>query len=147
MMRHSAVALLGFAPALFAAPIPKEIRAAPTHVGAWQRVDVDPKDPSKRTPNGQTWIVGENCDVSFHEMGYRGPGRNPTERLLFDPKTGQIDQSRVGGGGPIRMGRYKIEGDLLTMNLNNGAGSPRPQGLTQEPGSTLWHLQRVEGEK
>jgi hypothetical protein len=122
-------------------------RRTSAHVGTWQRVEVDPKDPAKRTPNGQTWIVREDCDVSFHEMNYRGPGGNPTERLLFDPKTGQIDQSRAGGGGPIRMGRYTIEGDLLTMNLNDSPASPRPPGLARVAGSTLWHLQRVEGSK
>ena len=132
---------------LAAAPVPKEVRGAPSHVGRWQRVEPDPNAPAKWARTGQTWIVNADGDVAFHEQDYRGPPGTPTERLAFDPKTGEVDQSRAGGGGPIRTGRYKIEGDLLTMNLNNTAGAPRPEGFSAANGSTLWLLQRVEGAK
>ncbi len=144
MIRPAAFALLLIATATQSAPVPKEARAGGTHVGKWQHVVLDPKDPGKRTPRGQTWFIGEDCNVAFHEMDYRGAPGRPTERLLFDPKTGEVDQSNIGGNGLIRTGRYKIEGDLLTINLNSNASTPRPKGMAIEPGSNLWTLQRVE---
>ena len=146
MIRPVLLAVL-FATTAVAAPVPKEIRTAPSHVGRWQRVERDPNGLAKFVRTGQTWIVNADCDVAFHEQDYRGPVGTPTERLAFDPKTGQVDQSRAGGGGPIRTGRYKIEGDLLTINLNNVSGAPRPEGFTPGNGSTLWLLRRVEDSK
>ena len=146
MIRPAIIAMMCTAP-VFAAPVPKGVRATPSHVGRWQRVEPGANGVAKFVRTGQTWIVNADCDVAFHEQDYRGPAGTPTERLAFDPKTGEVDQSRAGGGGPIRTGRYKIEGDLLTMNLNNTAGAPRPEGFSAANGSTLWLLQRVEGAK
>ena len=138
-----AIALLLAAPALVAAPVPKEVRASPSHVGTWQCVTLDPNDPAKRTPSGQVWIIGTDCRVAFHGTGHLGPVPEPTERLAFDPNTGEVEQSNLGGNGLIRMGRYKIEGDLLTVVLNSVAATPRPVGVVAGPGTRVWHLLRV----
>ncbi len=147
MTRSTILLILMLASPTFGAPVPKEIRSGFTHVGMWQRVALDPADPAKRTPNGQVWIIAEDCNVTFHDQGYRGPPGRPTERLLFDPKTGHVDQSNIGGNGAIRKGRYKIEGDLLIINLNSDAASPRPPGVVVERNSGFWILQRVEDRK
>ena len=131
---------------LLAAPVPKEVRAAPAHVGTWQCVAPDPKDPAKRTPYGQRWIIGAEGGVSFRNPTDFGPIAEPTERFAFDPSTGHVDHTVIGGKQRTLLGLYKIEGDLLTVHLNTG-GTTRPSGLTAGPGTTAWHLARAPESK
>ena len=139
-----ALALLLVAPAVLAAPVPKELRAGPGHIGKWQNVYVDPKNPAVITSRGQFWYFGEDGSFTFHDEGASGPVPAPTQRMVFDPKSLHVQHSMIAPDEMIRLGVYKIEGDRLTMNLNPSPGKPRPSGVG--PGD-LWHLQRVEEKK
>jgi hypothetical protein len=146
MMRLALFALLCIAPALSAAPIPKEVRAAPSHVGTWELVTLDPKDPSKRLPTGQFWHIDAECGVAFG--GWPAVARaKPSERFAFDPKTGEVNHTLIAGNQRMLYGLYRIEGDLLTIQLNTGDPSIRPKGLAPEGGCSLWHLRRAGDSK
>jgi len=145
MMRFAALALLLIAPALLAAPVPKEVlRGRGNHLGKWQNVYVDPKNPARITSRGQFWYFGQDGSFTFHDEGASGPVLPPTQRMVFDPKFGHVQHSEIATDERIRLGIYKIEGDRLTMNLNPSPGTPRPTGFE---GGNLWHLQRVAEKK
>ena len=146
MIRLAALAWLIVAAPLSAAPVPKEIRTAPTYVGTWQLVTLDPKDATKRTAAGQVWIINSDCDVAF-QQALGGAPVKPSERFALDPKTGDVNHTLIGGMQRMLFGKYKLEGDLLTIQLHTGDPSIRPKGIAQEPGCNVWHLQRVEGVK
>ena len=141
------LAMLFVAPALAAAPVPKELRTAPTYVGTWELVTVDPQDSSKRTPAGQIWIIDAACGVAFHTPGAGFPKPAPTERFAFDPTTGRVDHTAIGGMQRMLFGVFMIRGDLMTIQLNTGSPSIRPKGFAPEPGCSTWHLRRVESAK
>ena len=145
--RSAALALLLVGPALLAAPVPKEVRTKSTHVGKWQNVYVDPKNPSTIQSCGQFWYLGEDGSFTYQDEGALGPPPKPSERIVFDPKTGHMQHSMISPNERIRLGVYNIDGDRLTLNLNNSPGTPRPKGLEPESNSTVWHLQRVEEKK
>ena len=147
MIRLAAFALLLTATALPAAPVPKEVRAHSSHVGKWQNVYVDAKDPSKITSRGQYWYFEEDGGFTYQDANALGPPPKPSERMVFDPRSGQMQFSQIAPDEMIRLGVYKIDGDRLTLNLNTGPGSARPKGLEPESNSNLWHLQRVEEKK
>ncbi len=145
MLRSAAFALL-IAGVSTAAPVPKEVRANPHHVGTWQNVYVDANNPEVIQSRGQYWYFDENGGFSYQNAPAIGPPPKPAERMVFDPKTGHAQHSRIAPDETIRLGYYKIDGDRLTLNLNNAPG-PRPKGLEPEANSTIWHLQRVEAKK
>ena len=88
----------------------------------------------------------EDGGFTYQNAPAIGPPPKPAERMVFDPKTGHAQHSRIAPDETIRLGYYKIDGDRLTLNLNNAPG-PRPKGLEPEANSTIWHLQRVEAKK
>ena len=141
------LALLFVAPALAAAPVPKEIRTSPTHVGTWEEVTLDPNDRTKRTPTGHIWIVDAKCGVAFHAAGEAFPKPVPSERFAFDPATGHVDHTAIGSTQRMLFGVYKFEGDLMTIQLCTGNPSIRPKGFAPEPGCSTWHVRRVEYSK
>ena len=140
----AAFALLLVAPALVAAPVPKELRAGPGHIGKWQNVNVDPKNPAVITSRGQLLYFGADGSFTFRDEGASGPAPAPTQRVAFDPKSGHVQHSMIAANEMLRLGVYKIEGDRLTMNLNPSPGKPRPSGFD---GGNLWHFQRIEEKK
>ena len=146
MIRSAALVLLFVAPVLIAAPVPKELRAGPGHVGKWQNVYVDANNPAVITSRGQFWYFREDGGFTYQNEGEAAPPPQPSERMVFDPKTGHVQLSMMAADERTRFGVYRIDGDRLTMNLNTGTGPPRPKGLEPEAGSGLWHLQRI-GEK
>ena len=121
--------------------------AKSTHVGKWQNVYVDPKNPATITSRGQFWYLGEDGGFTYQDASALGPPPKPSERMVFDPKTGHMQHSMMAPDERIRLGFYKIDRDRLTLNLNTGPGAPRPKGLEPESSSNLWHLQRVEDKK
>jgi hypothetical protein len=147
MIRSASLALLLVASALPAAPVPKGVRAQATHVGKWQNVYVDTKDPATITSRGQFWYLGEDGSFTYQDASAVGPPPKVPERMVFDPKSGQMQHSRIAPDEMIRLGKYKIDGDRLTINLNAAPGKQRPIGLEQEPNSNIWHLQRIEEKK
>ena len=144
-MIRAPLLLLLFASAVSAAPVPKEVRAAPSHVGTWEHVALDPRDPAKRTPNGRSWVVDADCGVAIRNHPDDRP--KPTERFAFDPKTGEVNHTIIGGAQRMFFGIYKIEGDLLTIQLSTGSPSIRPKGFAREPNCHLFTLRRVEDSK
>ena len=138
--------LLVLAP-LFAAPVPKEARATASHVGKWQNVYVDPQNPAKITSRGQFWYLGEDGGFTYQDAAAHGPPPKPSERMVFDPKTGHMQHSRTAADEQLRLGIYKIDGDRLTLHLCNGPGTPRPKGFEPDANCTVWHLQRIEEKK
>ena len=145
MMRSAALALLLIAPVLHAAPVPKEVRAAPAYIGVWQLATPDPNDPSKLIPVPLYWHIDAECGVAF---GARALGEiKPTERFAFDPRTGHVNHARIGGAQRTLSGIYKIEGDLLTIKLDTRNPSIRPTGIAPEPGYSIWRLLKAEGAK
>ena len=147
MKRIAVLALLVFAPALLAAPVPKEVRHSPSYVGTWLCVTLDPKDPAKRHSTGQHWIIDPECGVAFHGVQQVGSKPKPSERFAFDPKTGHVNHTLIGGTQRMLHGVYRIEGDLLTIHLNTGDPSVRPAGFDPNGGYSMWHLQHVENAK
>ena len=132
---------------LFAAPVPKEIRARPSHVGKWQNVNVDPKDPAVILSRGQFWYLGDDGSFNYQNQDELDAPPPKAERLVFEPKTGHVQHSLIAADEKIRLGCYKIDGDRITMNLNAGPGAPRPMGLEPGANGNIWHLQRVEEKK
>ncbi len=149
MTRLTALALLLSAPALPAAPVPKDVRAQATHVGKWQNVTVDPKNPAVIMSRGQFWYLGEDGGFTYQDANAAGPPPKPNELMQFDPKSGHMQHSGIVPvpGQNVRLGVFKIDGDRLTINLNTGAGPVRPKGLEPEANSGIWHLQRIEVKK
>lgn len=132
---------------LFAAPVPKKVRARPGHVGKWQNVNVDPKNPAMILSRGQFWYLGDDGSFTYQNQDEQGPPPPKPERLVFEPKTGHVQHSEIAPDEKIRLGCYKIEGDRITMNLNSGPGLPRPTGLEPGANCNIWHLQRMEEKK
>ncbi len=130
---------------LIAAPVPKEVRARPGHVGKWQNVNVDPKNPAVILSRGQYWYLGEDGSFTYQNQD-EGLPPPASERLVFEPKNGHVQHSLIADD-KIRLGYYKIDGHRITMNLNAVPGTPRPTGLEPGANSYIWHLQRVEEKK
>lgn len=147
MIRPAAFALVLIAGVASAAPIPKEVRVGPTHVGKWQTVNLDPNDPQKIRSYGQFWFLAEDGSFTYQDATAVGPPPKRTELLVFDPASGHVEHSMGGPNEKPRLGRYKIEGDRLTMNLNTNAAAPRPNGLAVERDGNVWILQRVGDRK
>lgn len=147
MTRLALFGLLLFAATLHSAPVPKEVRAKPSHVGKWQNVYVDNKNPTVITSRGQFWYFDDAGSFTYQNANEAGPPPKLVERMVFDPKTGHMEHSMSAADDKVRLGVYKIEGGRLTINLNGGAGTPRPQGLEPEANSNIWHLQRIEEKK
>ena len=147
MTRLAVFAMLLSATALPAAPVPKELRAMPSHVGKWQNVYVDAKNPTVINSRGQFWYFDEAGGFTYQNANETGPPPKPSERMVFDPRTGHMQHSIIAPDEKIRLGVYRIDGDRLTLNLNGEPGSPRPKGLEPESNSSIWHLQRIEEKK
>ncbi len=131
----------------FAAPVPKEVRARPSHVGKWQNVNVDPKNPAVILARWQFWYLGDDGSFAYQNQDEQGPPPSKPERLVFEPKTGHVQHSLIAADEKIRLGCYKIDGDRITMNLNAGPGALRPMGFEPGANGNIWHLQRVEEKK
>ena len=148
MRRLAALALLLSATALPAAPVPKELRAMPTHVGKWQNVYYDSKNPGVIRSRGQFWYFDKDGGFTYQDQTAIGAPPKPSERMVFDPRTGHMQHSMIAPDEKIRLGFYKIDGERLTLNLNVAPGSPQPKGLEPEStNSSIWHLQRIEEKK
>ena len=104
MTRLAAFALLLSASALPSAPVPKEVLAKSTHVGKWQNVYVDPKNPATITSRGQFWYLGEDGGFTYQDASALGPPPKPSERMVFDPKTGHMQHSMMAPDERIRLG-------------------------------------------
>ena len=139
------LAMLLTATTLPAAPVPKELRTNASTVGTWQLVTVDANNPGNRVPANQYWIIDADCAVIFSPSPNVTAGTMPTEILKFDPKTGEVDHSLVGGIQRTIYGVYELKGDLLTICLDT-AGNSRPKTVA-DSGKSTWHLQRVKESK
>ena len=80
-MIRPAVTLLILSTSLFAAPVPKEARAKSDHVGKWQNVYVDAKNPAKITSRGQFWYLGEDGSFTYQDEGAPGPPPKTTSSV------------------------------------------------------------------
>jgi len=143
----AAITFLFISPVIFAAPVPKEVRARPDHVGKWQNVNVDPNNPAVILSRGQFWYLGDDGSFNYQDQDEQGSPPPKSERLVFEPKTGHVQHSLIAADEKIRLGCYKIDGNRITMNLNAGFGVPRPTGFESGANGNIWHLQRVEEKK
>ena len=147
MNRLVALISLCLTHAVFAAPVPKEVRARPGHVGKWQNVNVDPKNPAVILSRGQFWYLGDDGSFNYQNQDDLEVPPPKLERLVFEPRTGHVQHSLIAADEKIRLGCYQIDGDRITMNLNAGPGTPRPTGLDAGANGNIWYLQRVEEKK
>ncbi len=143
MMRLALAGLLLGASAVAAAPVPKELKSTVSTAGAWQLVSLDAQT-GRWIPSNQYWIIDADCGVIFCQTLAPPPAATPTEIFKFDHKTGRVDHNLVGGKQRTLLGVFELKDDLLTICLDT-AGTTRPASV-KGPGS-IWHLQRVKGEK
>ena len=142
MIRQAAIALVLMAGAASAAPVPKQLRAVPATTGTWQIIAPDPKKPGGYiAASGQYWIIDDACGVIFCPTVVPPVGAKPTEIFKFDPISGHVDHTLVGGTQRTLLGRFQLKDDILTICLDT-VGTTRPEAL-QEPAS-IWYLRRVK---
>ena len=104
MIRLAAFTMLLLAAVLSAAPVPKEARARADHVGKWQNVYVDAKNPAKITSRGQFWYLGEDGSFTYQDEGAPGPPPKTMERIVFDSKSRHMQHSMIAADERIRLG-------------------------------------------
>ena len=145
MRRLALLAIAVAASSLPAAPVPKELKANNTPAGTWQLVNLDPHKPGQFLPSNQFWIIDAEYGVIFGGTSTPGVGAKPTEVFKCDPTTMDLDHYYPNNPKRNYMGRYDLNGDLLTfcLDLQNGT---RPKSAT-EAGKNIWYLQRVREAK
>ena len=133
-------------PFVLAAPVPKDFRkAVPKLDGTWRCAGIDIGGRAWTGDIRTTWTFdGERLSV-VRSLGARD--LTPTEVLIrtaADRGPMAFDYTVVGSGRTI-LGAFAVEGDTLTLCLNNVLGpAERPTTLDGGPGIAKYTLKRVE---
>lgn len=133
---------LGFA---MAAPVPRELRNAPTLFGTWREGVPDLNEPGKFTSH--YWSIDEKHQVAFGQNPEEARAAGKSEIFKCDHSNGHCDHSLVHGNQTQAhfQGRYELNGDRLTIILDT-SGKSRPKSV-REAGFSVWHLERVKDSK
>ena len=136
----NAVTLLVLALAPAAPALKEKAAPEPTVIGEWAPESVTvggrPSEPGVDRwvfrADGTWAIIGRGKELSA------GP-------LTVDPKAGSgtVDLADRAAAGQDNMGRYRVDGDTLTLALGHDWGV-RPATVEPGPKVTIWVLKRVK---
>lgn len=150
-MIRSLLPLLLAAPLAVAAPVPKELRKAALPLdGKWKVTAYE----SNGRPVNSTVILGQMWAFRGGELAItrttavKGAAGLPPNKVgvRADAKTGEFDY--VFATGTVRLGRYEIRGDTLTvcLSLSTGPMSERPANLDGGQGTLRYTFKRADAD-
>ena len=150
MMRSAAPALLLIAPALLAAPVPKEVKAEVKPEGTWRLESLSAYGRPVETGVQQRehWTLAADGNVHVHT----GPVPRPAGwrghfELVFDPKAKTVDYHTTNGGNLNYPGVYELTADTLKICCNHKENKGvRPTTADAGPDVYIWTFQRVKPE-
>jgi uncharacterized protein (TIGR03067 family) len=127
-MRRS-VALLLFAAAVTAAPVPKKADKTPPLDGRWECLELNANDSDVTAGNPWVWdIDGEKLTIWRKVGGDLKPNEANMTTTLVRPKDGgpnEIDYFRDNGNGrTLFKGLVALDGDNLTVCYATGGDRP-----------------------
>jgi hypothetical protein len=143
-MLRTLLLLLVAAPLALAAPVPKELKRTDEDaiVGTWQVVRYSVYNENRVLPatlwrfdgegKGQFWN-----SMSRHEMAY----------TLLPPASAESPNGFDYSWDHFKMkGLYRLDGDTLTIALNNDGGKVRAAELAPGKNTWYWEFKRVHPE-
>lgn len=147
-MLRSLLAAALFAPALPAAPVPKELRKpSPKLDGKWKVVGYESNGRPITTSSilNQTWAFdGDQLAITRTPLGKAAVTPAATKiTVRADARTKDFDY--VMPTGTTRLGRYEVAGDTLTVSLTiNTSTGERPHDLSGGTGTLKYTFKRVD---
>ena len=148
MTRRTALAVLILGPALFAAPVPKEVKKEEKTEGTWQlETQLAYGRPINFGANSrQHWTL----DAEGHVINHQGPVPPENARkafqLVFETKSKAVDYKYTNGNNTRYPGMYELSGDTLKVCCNLKGTGVRPTTVDAGPDVYVWTFQRVKPE-
>ncbi len=144
MMRALAILLL-FAPALVAAPVPKELRKELKIEGIWEMVSINSYGREHKFKRGLHWSFDEKGNMtSGGDIGIAPIKSSLQFEFHRDDKTVEY---RFGDGLRVCPGLFEMEGDTLIICCNLKAKGERPKAIGTGPENYVWTMRRARVQK
>ena len=147
-MVRTLLALLLFAPAAVAAPVPKDFKKSPKLDGKWKVVEYSSSGRDIQTTSilNQTWeFDGETLTITRNSTVKVRP--KPTEiKVKTDAKAKPMAFDYIFGTGTVRKGVCEVNGDtlIICLRLSTVPGQERPTSLDGGTGLLRYVLKRVD---
>ena len=141
MIRLAAVALIVTAPALLAAPVPKELLRHDRLEGTWRVESL--VTFGKPSSEALCWVIDADGNLARNVDPAAPLPPKCSVVLKFDRASKHLDFCQ---GGTTFAGLYRLRGDRLEICLSIQGGE-RPAAVEAGPRLYLWTLERLKPEE